>query len=405
MNCRISTNPLVEFMEFGKTPLGNGFLDKKDFSSEYFYNMSIGYCQKSKMVQLLEQPTPSKMFHDKYAFFTGTSRSMVKHFSQHALDIDAQHLTSHDPFIIEIGCNDGTFLEYFAKKKIRHLGVEPSQNVAQIAQEKGIHCICDFFSTKSAQMILESEGKADVITAANVICHIPDFLDVLQAVAILLKDGGVFIFEEPYLGDVVQKTSYDQFYDEHVYMFSGMSVSYAAALSGLEIIRFQHLDTHGGSMRYYLSKKLDRKIDESVMAQIQQEKSLGLDKVETFIKFRKNCEQSRDKLKQILESLRKKSIPVVGYAATSKSTTVMQYCDITPDHLQYICDTTPIKQGKFSPGAHIPIRSYEYYQENLPTYSLLFAWNHKEEIIAKEKVFNTKNGKWIQYVPTVSISE
>lgn len=404
MNCRISDKPLYKFMDFGDMPLGNGFLNEKDFNSEHFYKMSIGFCPESKMVQLLEQPDASRMFHDHYAFFTGSSNKMSHHFQKHASSIHNNYLCTNDASIIEIGCNDGTFLEYFSKNNIKHLGVDPSENVVEHARSKGVICHCDFFSTKSSCVIEEIHGKADVITAANVICHIPDFLDVLSAANKLLKRDGVFIFEEPYLGDVVQKVSYDQFYDEHVYMFSALSVNYAANQCGLELINVEHLETHGGSMRYNLAKKSARPIEQSVSNCIHNELNIGLDKIETFQKFNNNCEISKQKLMEILDSLKSKSIPVVGYAATSKSTTVTQYCGITSDHMNYICDTTPIKQGKFSPGAHIPIKSYQFYKENLPDYALLFAWNHRDEIMVKEKEFTQQNGKWIQYVPSVSIA-
>lgn len=403
MKCRISGNPLHEFMNFGKMPLGNGFLSEKDFSDEYFYEMRLGFCPESKMVQLIEQPAPEKMFHEEYAFFTGTSQKMQQHFQQQASNISDNYLPETCPFIIEIGSNDGTFLKNFAEKGIHHLGIEPSRNVATVAREKGVNCCNDFFSPTVASKIVETDGRANVITAANVICHIPDFHGVLEGVSLLLKENGVFIFEEPYLGDVIAKVSYDQFYDEHVYMFSALSVSHAAKSHGLELIKLEHLETHGGSMRYFLAHTGSKSIDGSVPRQLQEETTAGLADLQTFERFRQRCEMSRDRLKEILDKLRLQNIPVVGYAATSKSTTVTQFCGITPDHLAYICDTTPIKQGKFSPGAHIPVVPYEVFKNNPPPYSLLFAWNHTTEILAKEGDFQAHGGKWIRYVPEVAI--
>jgi SAM-dependent methyltransferase len=401
--CKVSGKSLIEVMNFGKMPLGNGFLPISDFDNEYFYDMRIGFCETSKMVQLIDQPSPNKMFHERYAFFTGTSQGMKEHFRKHASNIKKKYLHNDSPFVVEIGSNDGSFLEYFSQRQIKHLGIDPSKNVADAAREKGVECICEFFSSETAEKVIVDYQHADVITAANVICHIPNFNEVLTGVEKLLKKSGIFIFEEPYLGDVISKTSYDQFYDEHVFIFSALSVNYAAELNGLELIDLEHLETHGGSMRYYLGKKGVHTPTQLVSTYLNIEKKSGLDRLESLMGFKQNCEESRLALKEILEKFATENIPVVGYAATSKSTTVIQYCGITTKHLQYICDTTPIKHNKFSPGAHIPIRSYDYYKENLPEYALLFAWNHSEEIMEKEKAFRAQNGKWIQYVPTISI--
>ena len=402
--CRISGSPLSEFIDFGKMPLGNGFLRKSDFSSEYFYHMRVGFCEESKMVQLIEQPSPEKMFHDQYAFFTGTSTGMCQHFHKFSTDVLKSDLQSEKAFAVEIGSNDGTFLSAYAEAGIRHLGIEPSKNVAEVARTKGVRTISEFFSPILAEKILHSDGPANVITAANVICHIPDFNGVLEGVSILLKKGGAFIFEDPYLGDVMQKTSYDQFYDEHVFMFSAMSVAFAAAKHGLELVRVDPQITHGGSMRYTISRKGERTVEKSVEDQLTKEAEWGLDKPEAYVKFRINCEKSKNELRTMLDEMVAKGQKVVGYAATSKSTTVINYCGITASHLAYICDTTPIKHGKFSPGAHIPVLSYEVFKQDSPPCALLFAWNHAQEVMAKEANYTNHGGKWIRYVPEVTLS-
>jgi methylation protein EvaC len=391
-------------MDFGPMPLGNGFLEPKDFAREFFYSMRLGFCPESKMVQLMEQPAPEQMFHGHYPFFTGTSAGMRRHFETFGSEIRERYLHGPDPFIVEIGSNDGTFLRPLATAGIRHLGIEPSHNVAEAARARGVQCISRFFSPELARETANEQGHADAITAANVICHIPDFNGVLAGVAHLLKPGGVFVFEEPYLGDVVTKVSYDQFYDEHVFMFSALSVSYAAKLQGLELIRADPQPTHGGSMRYTLCRRAERPVHVSVADTLAREKELGLDQLETFVRFRGRCEESRDNLRAVLDDLRARKVKVVGYAATSKSTTVVQYCGITPEHIAYICDTTPIKQGKFSPGAHIPVVPHEVFQADPPPYALLFAWNHAEEIMAKEANYSGRGGKWIRYVPEVMVS-
>jgi methylation protein EvaC len=294
-------------------------------------------------------------------------------------------------------------LQNFHHRGIRHLGVEPSVNVADVARAKHIRTISAFFDRRLAEDIVAESGQADAVLAANVMCHIPDLNSVAEGVARLLKPDGVFIFEDPYLGDMIAKTSYDQIYDEHVFIFSVTSVAYAFARHGLELIDVEPQTTHGGSMRYTLARKRARTVSPRVAVQMAKEKAQGLDRPEAYFAFGRNCENSRARLMETLETARREGMRVVGYGATSKSTTVTNYCGITPDHVEFIADTTPIKQGKLSPGAHIPVKPYSEFTRAWPDYALLFAWNHSAEIREKEKDFVAAGGRWIVYVPEVGI--
>lgn len=403
-DCLICKTPIEPFMSFGKMPLGNGFLLPSEFEQEYFYEMLVGFCPVCNMVQLLEQPDRERMFHENYAFFSGTSSFMAKHFALFAQDVIQDYLTgSTDPFVVEMGSNDGIMLQNFAQAGIRHLGVEPSRNVAEVAIARGIRTVTEFFSAELASKIVAENGQADAFLAANVMCHIPYLHSIAEGIKVLLKPNGVLMFEDPYLGDVVEKTSYDQIYDEHTFLFSVTSIGYLFAQYGMEIVDVVPQHTHGGSMRYIISHKGARPVSERVHAQRQKEIAMGLNRPETFDQFRQSCETSRGQLKQLLEGLKAEGKRVVGYGATSKSTTVINYCGITPDLVEFISDTTPIKQGKYSPGAHIPVMGYEKFTENYPEYALLFAWNHKDEIMAKESAFIQSGGRWIVYVPAVGI--
>tara|TARA_B100001093_G_C26584382_1_gene908712 strand:- start:215 stop:925 length:711 start_codon:yes stop_codon:yes gene_type:complete len=234
-------------------------------------------------------------------------------------------------------------------------------------------------------------------------CHIPYLHSVVAGVKSLLKPKGILTFEDPYLGDIIEKTSYDQIYDEHVYYFSVNSISNLFEQHGLEVIDVLPQDVHGGSMRYVIAHKGAYEVSGNVAKQLEKEHQLGLHLSETYEKFKKNVEKSRDDLMDVLNKLQSEGKRVVGYAATSKSTTVTNYCGITPEHLEFISDTTPIKQGKYSPGAHIPVKNYEEFKNNYPDYALLFGWNHSKEIMANETGFVFSGGKWICYVPEVTI--
>jgi len=399
----ICDNSIEPFMSFGKMPLANGFLTPDQFCDEYFFELCVAFCSRCGMFQLTEQPEREKMFNQQYAFFSGTSKLMAVHFQQFAEYVKKTYLSAPNPLVVEIGSNDGIMLKHFADAGIRHLGIEPSANVAQVAIERGINTISRFFDEDCARKIVKEHGLADAFLGANVMCHIPYLHSVAEGIRVLLKPKGVAIFEDPYLGDVIENTSYDQIYDEHVFVFSLSSVNYLFSRHDMEIIDIQPQKTHGGSMRYVLARKRMYPVSDRVLVQAAKEKNMGLDNPPTYESFRENCEYSRERLICLLGDLRQQKKRIVGYAATSKSTTIINYCGISADLIEFISDTTPIKQGKFSPGAHIPVRAYEEFQKSYPDYALLFAYNHEKEIRAKEQKFIEAGGKWVVYVPQVKV--
>ena len=403
-NCRVCNSEIEPFMTFGKMPIANGFLTPDQISSEYFFELAPAFCDECGMFQLIDQPAAKKMFHENYAFFSSTSKYMQTHFKAFADYVMTSRLSdTKDPFVVELGSNDGIMLRNFKNAGIRHLGIEPSENVANIARGQGIETLSEFFNLELAKQLVKKNGHADVVLSANVMCHIPDINSIAEGIAHLLKDDGVLIFEDPYLGDVVSKTSYDQIYDEHVFIFSATSVSAAFGRHGLELIDVLPQVTHGGSMRYVLAPKGSHPISNNVKDIHDKEFTMGLGKKETYEKFKKNCEKSKKDLVELLQQLRKDGKRVVGYGATSKSTTVMNYCGIGPQHIEFISDTTPIKQGKLTPGVHIPVKAYDEFKDNYPDYALLFAWNHAKEIFENEDAFRQQGGKWIMFVPKVEI--
>jgi methylation protein EvaC len=402
-NCLICQSVIEPFIDFGDMPLGNGFLLPEQFADEYRFHMQVGFCPVCTMVQLLEQPDRERMFHENYAYFSGTSRYMGLHFKNFAEQVINRYLPASDPFVVEMGSNDGIMLQNFAHAGIRHLGIEPSKNVAAIATEKGINTMTEFFEAELARSIVSEYGQADAFLAANVMCHIPYIHAIVKGIKILLKPSGVLLFEDPYLGDVLEKTSYDQIYDEHTFLLSVTSVGQLFEQYGMEIIDVEPQTTHGGSMRYVIAFKGSRPISASVNQQLEKERGLALHVPETYARFRENCERSRERLLALLTDLKTKGKRVVGYGATSKSTTILNYCGITTELIEFISDTTPIKHGKFSPGAHIPVLPYDKFTADYPDYALLFAWNHAQEIMDKEAAFRATGGKWLVYVPDVGV--
>ena len=401
--CLICSQEVEPFISFGRMPIANGFLSAGDFPDEYFFDLQAGFCDRCQMVQLTELVDRERMFHDNYPFYSSTSTRMAVHFQSFAQEVLSRRIGGGNPFVVEIGSNDGIMLQHFAQAGIRHLGIEPSANVAAAAQAKGIRTIRRFFDAELAGEIVAEHGQADAFLGANVMCHIPYLHSVLEGIEILLKPDGYVIFEDPYLADIVTKTAYDQIYDEHAFYFSLASIQYLFSRHGMEVVDVQPQDVHGGSMRYIIARRGARPVAMAVGSLAEKEKTQGLDRRAAFADFRGRVERSREELLFLLRRIQKEGKSVAGYAATSKSTTVLNYCGITPDLLPYISDTTPLKHGKFSPGMHIPIRPYTEFKGRFPDYALLFGWNHAEEIMAKEEAFVAGGGKWILYVPEVHV--
>lgn len=401
MNCRVCAGEAIRVVDFGSMPIANDFL--KDISNDiYRFNLAAYYCESCFLLQLAEQPNPNLMFHDHYTFFTGLSLYMAKHFQEMALsNLPAEYSSGF--LVSEIGCNDGTLLSTIAKLGIKHLGIDPSLNVVESARSKGVTAEVAFFSEETAKQMVKKYSQADVIFAANVICHIPDLNDFARGIKLFLKKGGKFIFEEPYVGSMIEKVSYDQLYDEHVYIFGAISVQSIFKRHGLELVACEPQSTHGGSMRYTIMHSGPAIIAESVREILDHETRQGLDKLETFLEFGRNCEVRKTELVKILKDLKANGQSVAGYAATSKSTTVLNYCEIDSSLISFISDSTKEKIGTFAPGSHIPIVSHDEMRQNPPDYLVLFAWNHEKEIMEKESGVLDPNVKWIRFVPRVEV--
>ena len=401
--CLICDSEYSSFVDFGVMPIANAFATKEQIKNEYTFPMKVGFCGNCNMVQLVEQPDREKMFHENYAFFSSTSNYMKEHFKLFTNSVSELQDLNENSFVVEVGCNDGILLENFIIENIPCLGVEPSENVAHVAMEKGIEVIMKFFDRPLAEHILQSHQKADAILSANVMCHIPYMHSIYDGVKTLLKEDGVFIFEDPYLGEIIEKTSFDQIYDEHVFLFSALSVNYLANMHDLELVNVEPQITHGGSMRYTIAHKGIKTVSQNVIKLIDQEKKLGLDKKQSYLSFTDNVNKIKNDLINLLTKLKNDGKKVVAYGATSKSTTVTNYFGITPDLVECIYDTTPIKQNKFSPGAHIPVLPYDQFRVSDPDYVLLFAWNHATEIMKKESDYMGHDRHWITYIPNVKV--
>ena len=394
MKCKITGKKIDPFMSFGKMPIANGFLNKDKFNDEFFFEMEVGFSEDLSLFQLNDHPKPKMMFNKNYPFFTGSSQQMKLHFKNYADWIKKYH-PGKIKNIIEIGSNDGTFLKNFNSDEYNTLGFEPSGNVAERASNDSVNTINEFFNKNSVRDQKEFIKNTDLICAANVICHVPNLNDLIQSVDLMLNKKGIFVFEEPYLGSMFEKISYDQIYDEHIFIFSVTSVNKIFILFDMELIDVLPQTTHGGSMRYVIGRKNSHKINSNVNKLLEKEKIENLDNISSCEKFKESCEISKIKTRKNLLKFKRNNYKIAGYAATSKSTTILNYCNIGNKIIDYICDTTPEKIGKFSPGTHIPIVDMSHFKKFIPDIAYLFAWNHKDEIFNKEKNFK---GRWFSHV-------
>jgi len=394
MICKITGKEIKSFINFGEMPIANSFLDKNQFKNEFFFNMEAGFSEEISLFQLNDHPKPKDMFNKNYPFFSGSSKYMEKHFKLYS-DYLKKLNNKSNLKIIEIGSNDGTMLKNFQGNNFKSIGFEPSKNVSDKAKSIGLNSINEFFNKDIIEDFKEFHSKTDIIYASNVICHIPDLNNLIECIDILLNKDGFFVFEEPYLGSMYEKTSYDQIYDEHIYMFSVISIKKIFELFNFKLVDVLPQITHGGSMRYIVKRKNQNFKSENLEKYSNIEKKNNLDNFEWCLKFKNNCEKSKLSLRNNLEKFKSKNLKICGYAATSKSTTILNYCKIGPNIIDFICDTTPEKIGKYSPGMHIPIVNMKTFQNEKPDVAYLFAWNHKNEIFEKEKKYK---GKWFSHV-------
>ncbi len=401
MRCKVSKSKIKPFISFGKMPMANGFLKKKDFKKEFFYKLEAGFNKKNFLFQVNDHPKSPKIFNNYYPFFTNKSKYMVDHFKGYFTWINKQKKLNKKSKCIEIGSNDGTLLNNFKKNKINCLGFEPSKNVATYAKKRKLKVLNKFFCYKEVSKLNNYFKSTDLICAANVICHIPDLNDVIKSIDYLLKKDGIFVFEEPYLGSMFEKVSYDQIYDAHIYMFSAHSVKSIFNSNGFDLINVIPQKTHGGSMRYTIARRGAFKVKKNVLDILKKENRKKLNKIESCLKFKKDCYLSRKKFRNQIIRIKKSGFKIAGYAASAKSTTALNFCGINNNHLDYIADNTKEKIGKFTPGTHIPIVSIDYFRRNYPNVLILCSWNHKNEILNKEKKFLKKGGKWISHVKKI----
>ena len=390
----------INFLDLGFQPLANNYLRKSELNKkEKKYRLKIGININTKLVSINKPISSKMMFNDKYPYRSSMSKTMLKSFKNLAIAINKNLKPKK---ILEIGSNDGSFIKNFSKKKV--IGIEPCSNIERITKKKGFNTYPLYWNLKTAKKLLKKEGKVDLIYSANTISHIEDLDQVFKSINILLNDNGTLIVEDPSLLECLKKNTYDQFYNEHIYVFSLLGIENILKKHNFEIFHVQNLEIHGGSNRYFIKKKINKgQIFSSVNKQRKKELNYGIQKITTYKKFAKRVKLSKEKLKRIFLKITSKDKKIIGYGVTAKSTTILNYCKIGKRLISYFIDTTKDKQNKYTPGTKIPILKYLGFIEKDVDFVFLGAWNFQEEIFNKEKKFIKRGGKFIVHTPKPKI--
>ncbi len=390
---------VVKVLDLGNMPNANSFLKKRHFSKENSFPLQASFCKKCKSFGL-RHAVSSKLLFKNYVYITGASKPLVEHFEKLANEITENFIHDKNDLVLEIGSNDGSLLKNIGKKA-RILGVDPAKDIAKKATKSGVPTIASFFNSKFSKSIKDKHGPAKVVVANNVMAHVSDLKDVFLGVKNILREDGVFIFEVHWVGNLLTEGGFDQIYHEHFYYHSLHALKNLLTSIGMNVSDVAFVPIHGQSIRVYAGIK--KGTSQAVKNLLKREKEMGLISLTTYKKFSKKIKDNKKKLIKIISEIKKQNKRIVGYGAPAKGNTLLNYFEIGNKIIDYITDTTPSKQGLYTPGTHIPVVSPDILIEDTPDYVLLLSWNYAESILEKEKWLREKGVKFIIPVPKVRI--
>ena len=403
--CRLCRSGNLELiLAFTPTPPANAFVAKDQLSeSQEAFPLNVHFCHSCGHVQLLEVVNPELLFSD-YVYVSGTSPVFVDHFRRYAEDIMARYKPKPGGLVLDIGSNDGTLLSFFQKMGMAVLGVDPAKSIAEEAIRNGIETRIGFFDQAVADEILATKGPVSAVTANNVFAHADDLDSITLAVKSLLAPDGIFVFEVSYLADVIEKTLFDTFYHEHLSYHSVEPLKQFFERHDMEIISVSRENTHGGSLRGVCQLAGGPHADDgSVEVFISKEHEAGLNEAPIFKNFSNGIDAIKGNLNTLLAKLKHEGKTVAGYGAPAKATTLMYHFGIGPDIIDFIVDDSPLKQGLYSPGMHIPVVPGSELEIKNPDFLIILAWNFSSAIIANNQKYKEKGGRFIVPLPNLEI--
>ena len=393
------------FVDLGMSPLCQTHIAPKQLNHmEPFYPLHAYLCHECFLVQLDEYVAPGDIFTD-YAYFSSYSDTWVEHARRYAGEMIRRFKLDAKSQVVEIASNDGYLLQHFVHEGIPVLGVEPAENVAKVAREKGVKTTVCFFGRETATAIAVEAGQADLLLGNNVLAHVPDLNDFVAGMKILLKPDGVITMEFPHLYRLMERNQFDTIYHEHFSYFSFITVEKVFAAHGLTLFDVEELDTHGGSLRIYGRHTENSLLDVSsnVSALRQHELNEGFSRIETYSAFAEQVKETKRAILEFLIGAKRAGKTVVGYGAPGKGNTLLNYCAIRQDFLEYTVDRSPYKQGKYTPGTRIPIHDPERIRQTRPDYVFILPWNLTEEITGQMAYIRDWGGKFVVPIPRVRV--
>ncbi len=400
-SCRMcKSNDITKFLDLGFSALSDNFLTKEQLEEpETFFPLSVYFCNNCGLCQLGYVVSSELMFNESYPYDSSTTKTGTNHFTKMGIDICDKFNLKPDSFVIDVGSNTGVLLSGFKSKGMRVLGIEPSSNVAKIAMKNNIDTLIEFFSNKLTTKILDKYGKVSVITGTNVFAHIDDLEDFMLTSNSLLLEDGMIVIEAPYLLHLIEKLEYDTIYHEHLSYLSVKPIVEFCKQFDFEVFDVEEQSIHGGTLRYFIGRKNKRKVSQNVLNYIELENDKELYSIKKLRDFARSVENHRKELLQLLHDLKRNGKRIVALSAPAKGNTLLNYCKIGPELLDYATERNPLKIGKFTPGMHIPVYSDEKLLEEQPDYALILAWNFAEEIIRNNSEYRNKGGKFIIPIP------
>lgn len=393
------------FVDLGMSPLANSYMKPEQLNRmEPFYPLHVYVCEQCLLVQLEQFSTPHDIFSD-YAYFSSFSDSWLAHAKAYVGMISDRFRLDRNSKVVEIASNDGYLLQNFVARGIPVLGVEPAANVAEVAKKKGVNTTVAFFGEKTAVDLCAEGWSADLIIGNNVLAHVPDLNDFVEGLKVLLKPTGLITMEFPHLLQLMEQNQFDTIYHEHFSYFSFLAVERVFARHGMKLFDVEEIPTHGGSLRIYACHEQDVSKPTSTRARElkSREEGVGFGRLNHYLSFGPQVEATKRKLLSFLISARQEGKRVVGYGAPAKGNTLLNYCGVRTDLVDYTVDRSPHKQGHFLPGVHIPIYAPDQIQQTRPDYLLILPWNIREEVMQQMKFIREWGGKFVVPIPEVQV--
>jgi len=405
-NCRFCDYEIKKkFVDLGVTPLSNSYLKYENLNRpEKKFPLQAFVCENCFLVQIPEFETPDNIFSE-YAYFSSYSKSWLQHVENYVNMISEKNSLGKNSLVVELASNDGYLLQFFKKRGISVLGIEPAANVAKVAEDKGIRTMVDFFGEKLAQKLFREEIKADLIIGNNVLAHVPNINDFVKGMTILLKSNGIINMEFPHLLQLIKHNQFDTIYHEHFSYFSLYTVKKIFEFYNLTIFDVEEISTHGGSLRIYAKHETNTnfEIKNSVSELLEKEENFGLLNLSFYLEFSKTVESIKKELINFFQNAKQNKKKIVCYGAAAKGNTLLNYCEIGIEDVEYVVDKNPHKQGLYLPGSHIPIKEPKEIKKTKPDFVFILPWNIKDEIMNEISFIRDWRGKFVIPIPKVVI--